>query len=96
MQTKAEDFIRSSLPKGPFIGVHMRNGVDWSRACEHVVNAPTLFASAQCLGKISSLYHAFRGLENTDECKKPIIMIFVHRAPNCIALETPLEKTPFT
>lgn len=50
MQTKAEDFIRSSLPKGPFIGVHMRNGVDWSRACEHVVNAPTLFASAQCLG----------------------------------------------
>ena len=54
MQTKAEDFIRSILPKGPFIGVHMRNGVDWSRACEHVVNAPTLFASAQCLGK---LYH---------------------------------------
>ena len=49
MIVKAEDFIRK-LPKGPFIGVHMRNGIDWSRACEHVVNAPTLFASAQCLG----------------------------------------------
>ena len=54
LMKSAEEFIRLQLPKGPFIGVHMRNGVDWSRACEHVVNAPTLFASAQCLGQSGS------------------------------------------
>jgi len=62
MIAKAEDFIRK-LPKGPFIGVHMRNGIDWSRACEHVVNAPTLFASAQCLG-----YTNEHGKASTELC----------------------------
>lgn len=50
MDEKAQNFVKNHLPKGPFIGIHLRNGVDWSRACEHVVNAPNLFASAQCLG----------------------------------------------
>jgi len=62
LMKRAEDFI-SQLPKGPFIGVHMRNGVDWSRACEHVVNAPTLFASAQCLG-----YTNENGRASTELC----------------------------
>jgi len=62
LMKRAEDFI-SQLPKGPFIGVHMRNGVDWSRACEHVVNAPALFASAQCLG-----YTNEKGRASTELC----------------------------
>ncbi len=63
MAKRAEDFIREKLPKGPFIGIHLRNGVDWSRACEHVVNAPNLFASAQCLG-----YRNENGRASTELC----------------------------
>ena len=47
---QAEEFVKDQLPPGPFIGIHLRNGVDWQRACEHVSSASTLFASAQCLG----------------------------------------------
>ncbi|KAK8725470.1 hypothetical protein OTU49_010875 [Cherax quadricarinatus] len=47
--SKAQNFI-SSLPRGPFIGIHLRNGIDWVRACEHVEHSPNLFAAPQCLG----------------------------------------------
>ena len=60
---KAENFIKTQLPKGPFIGVHLRNGVDWERACEHVVHSSNLFASAQCLG-----YQNENGRASTELC----------------------------
>nr|XP_018907851.1 PREDICTED: GDP-fucose protein O-fucosyltransferase 1 [Bemisia tabaci] len=47
---KATNFIKNSLPKGGFIGLHLRNGIDWVRACEHIPQSPMLFAAAQCLG----------------------------------------------
>ncbi|XP_065576183.1 GDP-fucose protein O-fucosyltransferase 1-like [Artemia franciscana] len=47
---RAEEFIRNALPKGAFIGIHLRNGPDWERACEHIDSTPSLFAAAQCLG----------------------------------------------
>lgn len=47
---KANDFIRTFLPKGAFIGIHLRNGIDWIRACDHVKDVNSLFASPQCLG----------------------------------------------
>lgn len=46
----AENFVKKILPKGAFIGIHLRNGIDWIRACEHVKDAKNLFASPQCLG----------------------------------------------
>lgn len=46
----ALDFIKSSLPPGAFIGIHLRNGIDWIRACEHVRDSRNLFSSPQCLG----------------------------------------------
>lgn len=46
----AKEFIKNQLPKGGFIGIHLRNGIDWVRACEHVPKSPLLFAAAQCLG----------------------------------------------
>ena len=62
-ENQAEEFVRHQLPKGPFIGIHLRNGVDWSRACDHVTNAPNLFASAQCLG-----YQNENGKASTELC----------------------------
>lgn len=47
---KAEGFIKEKLPKGAFVGIHLRNGIDWVRACEHIPQSPNLFAAPQCLG----------------------------------------------
>lgn len=46
----ARKFIKNSLPKGAFLGIHLRNGIDWVRACEHIKDIKNLFSSAQCLG----------------------------------------------
>lgn len=50
IQMLSKNFIKNYLPKGAFIGVHFRNGVDWVRACEHVSSSNQLFSSPQCLG----------------------------------------------
>ncbi|XP_071448235.1 GDP-fucose protein O-fucosyltransferase 1 [Hetaerina americana] len=50
IRQQAKEFIKGSMPRGPFIGIHLRNGLDWTRACEHVNQSPNLFAAPQCLG----------------------------------------------
>lgn len=50
IENRAKDFIKNSLPKGAFLGIHLRNGIDWVRACDHVNEAKNLFSSPQCLG----------------------------------------------
>lgn len=50
IQQQAKHFIKNNLPKGSFIGIHLRNGIDWIRACEHIKDSPNLFSAAQCLG----------------------------------------------
>jgi len=50
IQKQAKNFIKSKLPRGGFIGIHLRNGIDWVRACEHVKQSPNLFSAPQCLG----------------------------------------------
>ncbi|XP_054284510.1 GDP-fucose protein O-fucosyltransferase 1 isoform X2 [Macrosteles quadrilineatus] len=54
----ADNFIKTKLPKGGFIGIHLRNGIDWVRACEHIKVSPHLFASPQCLGYRNEFGHA--------------------------------------
>lgn len=48
--SEAKNYIKNQLPKGAFIGIHLRNGIDWVRACEHIPNSPSLFAAPQCVG----------------------------------------------
>ncbi|XP_011556235.3 GDP-fucose protein O-fucosyltransferase 1 [Plutella xylostella] len=48
--TRAKQFIKENMSGGSFLGIHLRNGQDWVKACQHVHNSPTLFASPQCVG----------------------------------------------
>lgn len=49
----------------PFLGIHLRNGGDWTRACVHVESpgVRNLFSSPQCLG-----YGAQHGSLNMELC----------------------------
>ena len=49
--TKSQQFIDNNI-KFPFIGIHLRNGIDWVRACEHVGNGLNypFMSSPQCVG----------------------------------------------
>ncbi|XP_073941705.1 O-fucosyltransferase 1 isoform X2 [Choristoneura fumiferana] len=48
--SSARQFIKKNMSGGGFLGVHLRNGQDWIRACQHVNDSPMLFAAPQCLG----------------------------------------------
>lgn len=48
--TRAQVWLKTNLPPGPFVGLHLRNGEDWVRACQHVSSTSNLFSSPQCLG----------------------------------------------
>lgn len=63
IDAKANKYIKNLLPKGAFIGVHLRNGIDWIRACEHIKDVKQLFSSAQCLG-----YNNEKGSLTIDIC----------------------------
>lgn len=71
MQTKATKWIKSTLPKGAYVGIHLRNGVDWNRACEHINDSPNLFSAAQCLG-----YRNENGVATKEMCQPSKELIF--------------------
>lgn len=48
--SRAKKFIAEQVPRGAFIGIHLRNGIDWTKACQHVETSTNLFSSPQCLG----------------------------------------------
>lgn len=60
---KSKSFIRNNMSGGGFIGLHLRNGQDWIRACQHVKDSPRLFAAPQCVG-----YKNERGLLTQSMC----------------------------
>ncbi|KAJ8936363.1 hypothetical protein NQ318_007130 [Aromia moschata] len=63
IEEESDDFIKSNMPNGAFIGIHLRNGIDWVRACEHIPESPNLFAAAQCVG-----YQNERGKATPEMC----------------------------
>ncbi|KAG7196660.1 hypothetical protein KM043_015997 [Ampulex compressa] len=73
MLEKAKTFIKNVLPRGAFVGIHLRNGIDWVRACEFISSTPNLFAAPQCLG-----YRNERGKATTVMCLPPFKFIVRH------------------
>jgi len=59
---KAKHWIKDNLPKGGFVGVHLRNGMDWEVACNHVGSTNHLFSSPQCLGYRNEAGHLTKQL----------------------------------
>jgi len=47
---KGDKWVKSNLPEGKWLGIHLRNGQDWVRACDHTESTNNLFSSPQCLG----------------------------------------------
>uniref|UniRef100_A0A0B7A674 GDP-fucose protein O-fucosyltransferase 1 n=1 Tax=Arion vulgaris TaxID=1028688 RepID=A0A0B7A674_9EUPU len=47
----ADEFIQQNIPHRPFLGIHLRNGPDFEKACEHVSTTPNMFAAKQCIGE---------------------------------------------
>ncbi|XP_033228618.1 GDP-fucose protein O-fucosyltransferase 1 isoform X2 [Belonocnema kinseyi] len=73
ISNKAKTFIKEKLPSGAFIGIHLRNGIDWVRACEFISNSPNLFAAPQCLG-----YRNERGKATQAMCFPSFDLIVLH------------------
>ncbi|XP_031840852.2 O-fucosyltransferase 1 isoform X3 [Nomia melanderi] len=73
MLNKAKAFIKETLPRGAFIGIHLRNGIDWVRACEFISSTPNLFAAPQCLG-----YRNERGKATSAMCLPSFDLIVRH------------------
>ncbi|KAK0172516.1 hypothetical protein PV328_005824 [Microctonus aethiopoides] len=73
MQNKAKKFIKETLPQGAFVGIHLRNGIDWVRACEFISSSPNLFAAPQCLG-----YRNERGKATIGMCLPTFDLILLH------------------
>lgn len=63
MQAKATNWVKSTLPKGAYLGIHLRNGVDWKRACELIDDSPKLFSAPQCVGYLNE-----KGKATMDMC----------------------------
>ena len=52
VEFKANSFIRDNI-QTPYVAVHLRNGMDWKNACQHIKDMKeprNMFDSAQCLG----------------------------------------------
>ncbi|CAH0726682.1 unnamed protein product, partial [Brenthis ino] len=43
-------FIKKNMAGGGFLGIHLRNGQDWVKACQHIPDSPKLFSAPQCVG----------------------------------------------
>lgn len=71
MQAKATAWVKAALPKGAYLGIHLRNGIDWKRACEHINDSPMLFSAAQCVGYRNEYGHTTR--EMCEPSKEQII-----------------------
>ncbi|UYV73440.1 O-fut1 [Cordylochernes scorpioides] len=66
VRMKAMEVIHELLPSGPFVGIHLRNGRDWEKACQHVEQSPLLFSAPQCLG-----YNGEHGTATPELCMPP-------------------------
>uniref|UniRef100_A0A5S6QYP4 GDP-fucose protein O-fucosyltransferase 1 n=1 Tax=Trichuris muris TaxID=70415 RepID=A0A5S6QYP4_TRIMR len=51
VREQANDFISKELGGRPFLGIHLRNNVDWPNVCKDLTPRWHIFDSRQCLGE---------------------------------------------
>ena len=52
ISSHGDDLINEHFGKAKFVGLHLRNGIDWERACEHTKKGvPSFMASTQCIDR---------------------------------------------
>merc|ERR1719431_1477011 len=79
MISRRDIFIKENL-KQPFLAVHLRNGLDWKRACEHVdpikgLNYPFM-SSPQCTGYgTHKIFTHSMCLPDHEDIKKEVLRI---------------------
>lgn len=52
---EGDEYIKKTFGDEKFIGIHLRNGIDWERACEHSEGVRSYMASPQCLNGVNKL-----------------------------------------
>ncbi|XP_077863753.1 GDP-fucose protein O-fucosyltransferase 1-like [Saccoglossus kowalevskii] len=59
-----------------YVGIHLRNGIDWERACEHAEGSHNLMASPQCLttGQLLSRAMCYPSTKTVLEYTKTVVM----------------------
>lgn len=50
IQAEIDGHIKNLFNDEPYVGIHLRNGADWEKACEHTKDQIQFMASPQCLG----------------------------------------------
>ncbi|KAL4235589.1 GDP-fucose protein O-fucosyltransferase 1 [Mactra antiquata] len=50
---QGEKYIQDNFPGKKYIGMHLRNGVDWENACKHAPGQSSYMASTQCFSATS-------------------------------------------
>lgn len=93
IEGEADKFIKKNLAPGAFIGIHLRNGIDWVRACEHIPKSPSLFAAPQCVGK--HVFNKYQKAHVTVLMALPlnVICLSVRIIQICSCDTVPMNKT---
>eukprot|EP00118_Oscarella_pearsei_P010477 m.64529 g.64529 ORF g.64529 m.64529 type:complete len:266 (+) comp35259_c0_seq4:572-1369(+) len=55
IEEEVEKYVKENIPEGPFVGIHLRNGPDWVKACDLTGKTGQFFASTQCLNSSQSV-----------------------------------------
>lgn len=73
MRGQADEYINNTIGTATYIGIHLRMGKDWERACEHATGRESFMESGQCLESLPPRTTITKGL-----CIPPLDLVSRH------------------